>query len=88
MPAVSADTVALRVDAPPAEVRAEPFRGDGSEAVPREADDLRVRRPWVQLPLEPLELLLHLFAQLLIVVHQAFGILAEHGQPHREVKPI
>src|SRR5437763_10404485 len=61
-----ADAVALRVDPPPAEVGAEPWGRDRVPALTREADDVVVRRPRVQLPLEALDALrlglLHRFA--------------------------
>ena len=34
-----AGSIALRVDAPPAEIGSDPFRGDGIESLPREAPD-------------------------------------------------
>src|SRR5438445_4188418 len=52
-----ADAVALGVDAPPAEVRSEPLRGNRVPALTREALDFGVRLPGVQLALEPLDTL-------------------------------
>src|SRR5438128_7265178 len=52
-----ADAVALGVDAPPAEVRSEPLRGNRVPAITREALDFGVRLPGVQLALEPLDTL-------------------------------
>src|SRR5262245_50056954 len=53
--ALPADAVALRVDAPPAEVRAEPLGRHGVPAVPREALDVGIGLPRVLLALEPLD---------------------------------
>src|SRR2546426_6913931 len=52
-----ADAVALGVDAPPTEVGAEPLRRDRVPALTREALDLGVCLPRVQLALEPLDAL-------------------------------
>src|SRR4030095_13452763 len=52
-----ADAVALCVDAPPAEVRPEPLGWDRVPALPREALDLGMGLPGVQLALEPLHAL-------------------------------
>src|SRR5580765_6552045 len=57
-----ADAVALRVDAPPAEVRAEPLRGHRVPAFAREPLDVGIGLPRIQLTLEPLDpLCLRLF---------------------------
>jgi len=50
-----ADTVALRVDPPPPEVRPEPLRRDRLETLAGEAPDLAERLPRVQLLLETLD---------------------------------
>ena len=50
-----ADTVALRVDPPPPEVRAKPLRRNRLETLAGEAPDLAERLPRVQLPLETLD---------------------------------
>jgi len=50
-----ADTVALRVDAPPAEVRGEPLGRDRIPALAREALDVGIGLPGIQLALEPLD---------------------------------
>src|SRR5262245_27771496 len=39
-------------------------------------------------PLEPLQLVPALLAQLTVMVHQAFGILVEDGKAHRDVWPV
>src|SRR6266576_1175757 len=61
-----ADAVALRVDAPPPEVRAEPLRGHRVPAFAREPLDVGIGFPRIQLtlaPLDPLRLrLFHGFA--------------------------
>ena len=50
-----AGSVALRVDAPPAEVRAQPFRRDGIESVARETANLLEAFPGILLPLQALD---------------------------------
>src|SRR6266852_451862 len=54
LPTDRADPVALRVDAPPAEVRAEPLGRDRVPALAREALDVGIGFPGIQLALEPL----------------------------------
>ena len=41
-----------------------------------------------QRPFEPCDLLSYLLAQLLIMVHQAFGVLVEDGEAHCHVVPV
>jgi len=50
-----ADAVALRVDPPPSEVRAQPLWRDGVPALAREALDVGVGLPGILLALEPLD---------------------------------
>ena len=50
-----AGSVALRVDAPPAEVRAQPFRRDGVKPVARETANLIEAFPGILLPLQTLD---------------------------------
>src|SRR5207244_9045272 len=51
------DAVALGIEAPPAEVRAEPLGRHRIPALPREALDVGIRLPGIELALEPLHAL-------------------------------